>query len=86
MLDFSLMRTVTVATDNKMVHVDAGWRDVDLELGAYGLATPKGTFPGTGVAGPALGCAESSFSSFHSLMIRPGLAVATAFCLQFTVW
>jgi FAD/FMN-containing dehydrogenase len=68
-IDLSGMRTVTVDTENQLVHADGGCLlgDLDEATAPHGLIVPAGIMSETGVGGLSLGGGIGWFSRKHGL-------------------
>jgi FAD/FMN-containing dehydrogenase len=68
-IDLSLMRSVRVDPVKRTARAEGGakWGDFDHETQAFGLATPGGTDPDTGIAGLTLGGGIGWLSGKHGL-------------------
>ena len=68
-IDLSGMRTVTVDTENQLVHADGGCLlgDLDQATAPHGLIVPAGIMSETGVGGLSLGGGIGWFSRKHGL-------------------
>ena len=69
MIDLSKMRSVRVDPSKATARAEGGvkWGDLDHETQAFGLATPGGTDPDTGIAGLTLGGGIGWLSGEHGL-------------------
>ena len=69
MIDLSTMKGVRVDQENRTVRAEGGvrWGEFDHETQAFGLATPGGTDPDTGIGGLTLGGGIGWLSGEHGL-------------------
>ena len=76
MIDLSLMKGIRVDPDARTARAEPGllWGEFDRETQAFGLATPGGVVPSTGIAGLTLGGGQSWITGKYGLTIDNLLA------------